>query len=203
MAWTKRYGPAPVLDPAVLAETWQPERLRKALEPLVDGYRAWILEQEAMIPSLDAGFVAAAQSNIASCRWTADRIEEAITRLCSDEDARLAFCFANKAMETQARWKNSRQPLIWRPFQLAFILLNIPPLSDPLHLDRDVCDLLWFPTGGGKTEAYLGLVAFVLGLRRLRARYDASDAVTTGAGVSDISDIRCACSRSAIPPRWG
>lgn len=187
MIWAIAYGPSPVLDPAVLAETWQSEKLREALKPLVAGYRAWILEQEQRIPSLDAAFKAAAQSNIASCRWTADRIEEAIALLCSDEDVRLAFCFANKAMETQARWKNSQQPLIWRPFQLAFILLNIPALADPFHPDRDVCDLLWFPTGGGKTEAYLGLIAFVLGLRRLRARHDITGADSTGAGVGVIS----------------
>ena len=56
----------------------------------------------------------------------------------------------------------------WRPFQLAFILLNLPALADRGHRDRDVADLLWFPTGGGKTEAYLGLTAFALAHRRLR-----------------------------------
>ena len=56
----------------------------------------------------------------------------------------------------------------WRPFQLAFQLLVIPGLADPDHEDRDVVDLLWFPTGGGKTEAYLALAAFVMMLARLR-----------------------------------
>ncbi len=61
----------------------------------------------------------------------------------------------------------------WYPFQLAFILLNLPGLSDPRHPERSyessaVADLLWFPTGGGKTEAYLGLSAYVMGLRRLQ-----------------------------------
>ena len=49
----------------------------------------------------------------------------------------------------------------WRPFQLAFILLNLAGLADRKHPDREIADLLFFPTGGGKTEAYLGLAAFV------------------------------------------
>lgn len=187
MTWLEAHGPAPVLDPAVLAETWQPEQLRAALEPLVKGYLAWIEEQEQKISLLTPVFQTVAHNNITLCRWTAARIAEGITLLCQDEDARLAFCFANQAIAIQARWKNKDKPLVWRPFQLAFILLNIAPLANPLHKERDVCDLLWFPTGGGKTEAYLGLVAFVLGLRRLRASQDNSGGDTTGAGVSVIS----------------
>jgi hypothetical protein len=61
----------------------------------------------------------------------------------------------------------------WRPFQLAFILLNLPALTDLHHPDRSsspsaLADLLWFPTGGGKTEAYFGLTAYTLGIRRLQ-----------------------------------
>jgi hypothetical protein len=55
----------------------------------------------------------------------------------------------------------------WRPFQLAFLLMNLPGIVDPHHPDREVVDLLFFPTGGGNTEAYLGLAAFTLVWRRL------------------------------------
>ena len=59
-----------------------------------------------------------------------------------------------------------------RPFQLAFLLLSIPSLADPSHPDRvqpveAYADLLWFPTGGGKTEAYLGVAAFTMAIRRM------------------------------------
>src|SRR5205807_5260358 len=57
-------------------------------------------------------------------------------------------------------------------------LMNITGLANPLDEDRDVVDLLFFPTGGGKTEAYLGLAAFTLVLRRLRLSGIASAGVS-------------------------
>ena len=73
----------------------------------------------------------------------------------------------------------------WYPFQLGFLLLNLPSLADPRHAERGpgsegLVDLLFFPTGGGKTEAYLGLTAFTLAMRRLQgtvAGYDGGDGV--------------------------
>jgi len=187
MDWLAEYGAAPELNPAILAETWEPERLKNALQPLVSGYQTWLQGQQILMRRLEPAFQNVAQVHIQECTQVAIRIQEAVDLLSVDENARLAFCFANKAIDMQSRWKNPQSPLSWRPFQLAFILLNIPPLVNPTHPDRNICDLLWFPTGGGKTEAYLGLTAFVLGLRRLRAKNYEYGQDRTGAGVGVLS----------------
>src|SRR5581483_3361878 len=75
----------------------------------------------------------------------------------------------------------------WRPFQLAFLLLNLPSLTDPAHPERAAApsatvDLLFFPTGGGKTEAYLGLTAYTFAIRRLQG------VIGSGADARDGAD---------------
>ncbi|MFW5835303.1 MAG: hypothetical protein ACOCYE_14530 [Pseudomonadota bacterium] len=97
-------------------------------------------------------------------RTACGRIEAGIALVANDERARLAFRLMNLAIARAARRRNAgpegdpeaQQPPKWRPFQLAFILLNLEGLSEKTHPDREVVDLLFFPTGGGKTEAYLG-----------------------------------------------
>ncbi len=174
----------PELDPEILSETWAIEDLRAALEPLATGYDLWIQTQQAGVAGLEPSQQSAANRHLRRAQEALTRIRAAIDLLTSDDDVRLAFCFANRAIALQSRWTKGRVNSWW-PFQLAFQLLNIPAVVSPTSPDRDICDLLWFPTGGGKTEAYLGLAAFTLAYRRLSAfRQGAADG---GAGVGVLS----------------
>ena len=98
----------------------------------------------------------------------ASRIEDGIAALAKDPDALDAFRVANRAVARALRKRLKIDKPAWRAFQLAFVLLNLPGLADPRDSHRETVDLLFFPTGGGKTEAYLGLAAFAIVLRRLR-----------------------------------
>ena len=144
-------------------------------------YRSWIRKQRVEADELDDHLRTIASEHLARCDAVADRMVDGADLLEEDEDTLLAFRLMNEAMlEQRARadWIREGAPGVgperaegqWRPFQLAFILLCLRGVADPAHDDRKVADLLWFPTGGGKTEAYLGLTAFVLFLRRLRGR---------------------------------
>lgn len=155
---------------AALAAFTSPASLGEALRPLVEQYRHWLNERKAEaegLPSTKRRNVALHLVNEA--RSAADRIEQGIGLLETNNEAFRAFTLANHCMLEAAvrRLTNvSRDQIKWRPFQLAFILLNLPGLADPQNDQRRFVELLFFPTGGGKTEAYLGLAAFQLLYRR-------------------------------------
>uniref|UniRef100_UPI0034DF2BF6 helicase-related protein n=1 Tax=Streptomyces sp. PU-14G TaxID=2800808 RepID=UPI0034DF2BF6 len=150
-----------------------------ALFRLADGYEQWIAARRLDAKAL-SGTVheQAAQERIADCVETLERMRTGIALLDEKPDVLRAFRLANEAMAAQrarSAWiKGGRkgEPDLtdarWRPFQIAFVLLCLAGIDDSEHPDRSVSDLLWFPTGGGKTEAYLGLIAFTTFLRRLR-----------------------------------
>jgi hypothetical protein len=149
--------------------------LTAALADLPALYATWITAQGEKIKDLAPRRRETALRLIADMETARKRILAGIDILAQNERARTAFRFMNLAVARAARRRNAgatgdpaAQPTPeWRPFQLAFILLNIAGLSDRTHPDREIADLLFFPTGGGKTEAYLGLAAFVIAHRRL------------------------------------
>jgi hypothetical protein len=65
----------------------------------------------------------------------------------------------------------------WRPFQIAFLLMSLKGITEPESDDREIVDLIWFATGGGKTEAYLGLTAFTLFFNALEGKTPESTSV--------------------------
>ncbi|MFI0718476.1 helicase-related protein [Streptomyces sp. NPDC021224] len=158
-----------------------PRTVVDALDALLGGYRTWIDERRAEAATL-AGteYAQAAKERIEACETALTRMSAGVELLSDPAHARAmrAFQLANLAMaEQRARtsWIKDGRPAggpdeskeYWRPFQICFLLLCLQGVIDDTHPDRGVADLLWFPTGGGKTEAYLGLIAFTTFLRRL------------------------------------
>ncbi|MGB9633560.1 MAG: helicase, partial [Chloroflexaceae bacterium] len=140
-----------------------------ALGPLVAAYRGWLEEQGRQAAALEGSRRETAEELLSRARRAAERIERGIALLGRAPDALEAFRVANRAVARALRQRNRIAAPRWRTFQLAFILLNLPGVADPRDPDREVADLLFFfPTGGGKTEAYLGLAAFAMALRRLQ-----------------------------------
>jgi hypothetical protein len=213
------------LDMRKLATLEKPSQVSEALQPLLNEYRAWIKERWADVDELDAQFVDTAKRHVENCEMSLKRMENGLRKIENEDLVFKAFIFANMVMSKQRAHSEAIEKKIlpesvkavWRPFQLAFFLQNIEGIVDPTSKDRKVSDLLWFPTGGGKTEAYLGLAAFTIGYRRLTkiAGY------RTDVGVSVImrytlrlltiqqfqraTTMICACEeiRKEFPATWG
>ncbi len=168
MDWPSKYGRKPELKASRLANTYNPKLLQNDLKPFVDAYNKWISELQNKAKNFSAHEKLVAQKLIQKCQKVAKRIQKGIKILVEDSEVRLAFCFANKALDLQSQWKRGRG-LVWRPFQLGYILMVLESLANPDSKDRDVCDLLWVPTGAGKTEAYLFLVLFTIAFRRRKS----------------------------------
>ena len=161
----------------------------QALAPLVEQYLDWIAvrRQEVATGLLQDQRRDTAEQLLNAANVAADRMARGIALLAEDADLLDAFRAANRAVAQALRQRlpgrfDNTGPA-WRPFQLAFMLLNLPGLANPRDAHRETVDLLFFPTGGGKTEAYLGLAAVAMVLRRLR---NPGDDGRAGAGVSVI-----------------
>ena len=178
-AEVERVAPATIegveLEMDTLATLQDGSDAQEKLGALVTQYRLWIDGQKASTPKGNKNREDTADELLRRAGIAADRIEAGIT-LLNDPEVLDAFRIANKVMAAAARQRfgvmQDKDPAsitpAWRPFQLAFVLINLRGIVEPKHNDREVVDLLFFPTGGGKTEAYLGLAAFTLVLRRLR-----------------------------------
>ena len=149
---------------------------KQQLDPLVNQYRDWINGQNIAANQLTGRRNEVGLELVAGANRAASRIQAGID-LLADSDVLDAFKVANRAMAAAGRRRRAQESGVsladvdlpaWRPFQLAYILMNMRGIAEPTDIEREFVDLLFFPTGGGKTEAYLGLAAFTLVLRRLR-----------------------------------
>ena len=167
------------------------------LEGIVGEYETWIGFQRSRIAGLDSRLQETAEAHMRQCSEAAQRMRDGLSLLRSDPQVRRAFELANLAMLTQqvrsrreartASFDQDTSTLFfaepyealdlnssraqashWRAFQIAFILASLRSTADASDAERERVELIWFPTGGGKTEAYLGLAAFSIFLRRLR-----------------------------------
>ena len=173
----------------------------QSLAEIVELYEVWITKKRAEVAGIDSNHRAAAERHMDLCSKAAARMRQGLEYLKTNDDAKRAFQLANHAMLLQqvrgrreprkARFDSKSKrieftPLLtepdllsppsnrgkWRAFQIAFLLLSVRSCAEPQDSDRDTVELIWFPTGGGKTEAYFGLAAYSTFLRLLRNSSD-------------------------------
>ena len=219
--------------------------LRVMLEPLIDEYAKWVNETKTKVEKSEKFDAKDREIILLKTKETdivIQRMRDGIDLLESDEKAFDSFKFANNSIAWQQvhyKWAASnaekgevegrapKEPVYegvkptWYLFQIAFILMNLESIANPNSTYRETVDLLWFPTGGGKTEAYLGLVAFTLAYRRLRGANDAGEITSESLGTAVImrytlrlltvqqfqraATLMCACEKLRLEdtPKWG
>ncbi len=158
------------------------DEIMKNLHDFTEKYDSWISDKlEESKSAKYTEYTDTARTNLNTCSEINNRIKRSVDFLEDESgNAWKAFRLANEAMylqrlktiEKAAGSKKNHSVtdpsrINWYPFQLAFILLEISSFVEPFGNERKLVDLLWFPTGGGKTEAYLGIAAFEIFYRRL------------------------------------
>jgi hypothetical protein len=180
-----------IFELATLSRYDDRQSICEELEAIPKAYLAWIAKQEEDIQQEfgdesgeSRSLLAAAQRNLSICREQSARISSGIAALKETDMLWRAFVLANTAMRMamiRSRPDAQGEPA-WFPFQLAFVLLSMQSTVDHTHSERELLDLIWFPTGGGKTEAYLGLSCVVMFYRRL-----AADGQESGSGTAVLT----------------
>ncbi len=169
-------------------DTGTRDELVPELDRFVAGYGDWIQGLAAHNRDIPSDLSGARDTLLGRLRQALDRMNAGVRLLERDATVRRAFCLANRAMLMQMAHSTPEyaggkhavgeypyrepqmpppEPKTWRPFQLAFQLLTIASVAFPEDPYREVVDLIWFPTGGGKTEAYLAVTAFLIFYRRM------------------------------------
>lgn len=147
----------------------------------MDAYAAqWAKVIEANELGLDQEALGECRKDLDGFRLEADHYAAGVAALASDERLLKAFCGMNRVMGRLASGYDR-----WRLFQIVFLVTQLPVLvlregiadgewpAGVQHSwpeDLEWGDVLWFPTGGGKTEAYLGLVCCAMLYDRLRGK---------------------------------
>jgi hypothetical protein len=195
-----------ILDMRELAAA-SPESLRAGLSPIVEQYSAWLDGEEVRARELPEHLRDEGLDAVSEARKVQRQLAEGLEHLLSDADALRCFRFMNEVMADQrvqsqvarrraqhpdesigeaqtAVLAEADRPHSWFTFQLAFILMQLPLLTDPAADKRSgdlaKAQLLFFPTGGGKTEAYLGLAAYAFAIRRLQRVLETPDGPLDG-----------------------
>lgn len=189
---------AALLDMTALA-TADLAELRAGLQPIIDGYATWLDGEEDRARALPDHLRDEGLDAVAEARRVSRQLADGVAHLLADEEALRCFRFMNQVMadqrvQSQVAQRRARNPQesiararaavlaqgpkahSWRTFQLAFVLMQLPLLTDPGAVRRSgelaKAQLLFFPTGGGKTEAYLGLAAYTFAIRRRQGIVD-------------------------------
>lgn len=184
-----------------------PAQLQAGLQPLIDGYSTWLNEREEDNSKLPEWLQEQGRIGLEDGTAALARLRAGLKLLVSNEQAQRAFWFMNRTMLDQRLRsqvaalrieqkelsigdavaevdRRGEKAASWRAFQLAFILMQLPSVVDPTHVRRSTdyarAELLFFPTGGGKTEAYLGLAAFTFGIRRLQGKVETPEGLLDG-----------------------
>ncbi len=203
----------------------------KELKLLCEKYQEWINDLIKTKGTLDPKYEETANRHISNCEKCLERMKKGVALLEQNKAVQTAFQYMNLAMLQQQlhynlplqTWNKDKMlnnpiqmPVVdnrdtwygdknrygkWRPFQLAFILINLRSMLDHNSNERGIVDLIWFPTGGGKTEAYLGLSAYTIFIRRLLNREDSGTAILmrytlrllTAQQYERASALICAC----------